>query len=64
MFTAQAVSGKLTAGEALTSVIVLTLVYGILAAVEAVLIVRAVRKPVELDEPDEAPSSDVFTFAY
>jgi cytochrome d ubiquinol oxidase subunit I len=64
MFTAQAVSGKVTVGEALTSVIVLTLVYGVLAAVEAVLVVRAARKPVELAEPDDTSSSDVFTFAY
>jgi cytochrome d ubiquinol oxidase subunit I len=64
MFTAQAVSGTLTVGEALTSVIVLTLVYGVLAAVEAVLVVRAARKPVELAEPDDTPTSDVFTFAY
>jgi cytochrome d ubiquinol oxidase subunit I len=60
MFTARAVSG-LTAGEVLTSLIALTLVYGVLAVVEVALIRRYVRSGLSPDEPAEQPT---LTFAY
>jgi cytochrome d ubiquinol oxidase subunit I len=61
MFTARAVSG-LTVGEVLTSLIALTLTYGVLAVVEVVLMRRYVRAGLEPDEPAE--KSDNLTFAY
>jgi cytochrome bd ubiquinol oxidase subunit I len=68
MFTAQAVSG-LTVGEVLTSLIVLTLVYGVLAVIEVVLIRRYVRGGVAAvlpppGEPDQEKKPDVLSFAY
>jgi cytochrome bd ubiquinol oxidase subunit I len=65
MFTAQAVSG-LTAGEVLTSLIALTLVYGVLAGVEVFLIRRYVRGGVAAVMPTPPPSDkpDVLSFAY
>jgi len=69
MFTAQAVSG-LTVGEVLTSLITLTLVYGVLAVVEVVLIRRYVRGGVAaVLPPDKPPAAtktddDVLSFAY
>jgi cytochrome d ubiquinol oxidase subunit I len=63
MFTARAVSG-LTVGEVLTSLIALTLVYGVLAVVEITLIRRYVRKGLTSDEPAKKPDSDTLTFAY
>ncbi|HEX6357556.1 cytochrome ubiquinol oxidase subunit I [Actinophytocola sp.] len=62
MFTARAVSG-LTVGEVLTSLIALTLVYGVLAVVEVALIRRYVRTGLEPAEPEEK-SGDTLTFAY
>jgi cytochrome bd ubiquinol oxidase subunit I len=62
MFTARAVSG-LTVGEVLTSLITLTLVYGVLAVLEVTLIRRYVRKG--LDEPEHVEKpADNLTFAY
>jgi cytochrome bd ubiquinol oxidase subunit I len=61
MFTARAVSG-LTVGEVLTSLIALTLAYGVLAVVEIVLMRRYVRAGLEPAEPEE--KSDSLTFAY
>jgi cytochrome d ubiquinol oxidase subunit I len=62
MFTARAVSG-LTAGEVLTSLIALTLAYGVLAVVEVVLMGRYVRAGLVQDEPADKPD-DTLTFAY
>ncbi|MPZ80744.1 MAG: cytochrome ubiquinol oxidase subunit I [Actinophytocola sp.] len=65
MYTAQAVSG-LTVGEVLFSLIALTLVYGVLAVVELVLVRRYVRggiaavMPAQPDRRDD----DVLSFAY
>ncbi|RCW47312.1 cytochrome bd-I ubiquinol oxidase subunit 1 apoprotein [Halopolyspora algeriensis] len=77
MFTAQAVSSGVSAGEMLTSVIALTAVYGVLAVVEVFLMVRFVRggveavmpaHPPEGDDEDEGSegkqSDDVLSFAY
>jgi cytochrome bd ubiquinol oxidase subunit I len=65
MFTAQAVSG-LTVGEVLTSLIALTLVYGVLAVVEVVLIRRYVRGGVAAVMPptSKTKDDDVLSFAY
>jgi cytochrome d ubiquinol oxidase subunit I len=66
MFTARAVSG-LSVGEVLTSLIALTLVYGVLAVVEVVLMRRYVRGGVAAvlpDEPTERRDDDVLSFAY
>src|SRR3954453_5770566 len=64
-FTAQAVSPGITAAEAWTSLITLTIVYGVLAAIELGLITRFVRTGVSADRaptpgtpPDGAPESD------
>jgi cytochrome bd ubiquinol oxidase subunit I len=62
MFTARAVSG-LTVGEVLTSLIALTLVYGVLAVVEIVLMRRYVRAGIEEPEPGKK-SDDNLTLAY
>jgi cytochrome d ubiquinol oxidase subunit I len=66
MFTARAVSSS-TTGEVLTSLITLTLVYGVLACVEVFLIRRYVRAGVAgvipPDEPDSS-SDDALAFAY
>jgi cytochrome d ubiquinol oxidase subunit I len=62
MFTARAVSG-LTAGEVLTSLIALTLAYGVLAVVEVVLMGRYVRAGVAPATPAAEPD-DTLTFAY
>jgi cytochrome d ubiquinol oxidase subunit I len=67
MFTAEGVSGSVSSGVLLTSVIVFTLLYGILAVIEVGLIVRTIRRgpdgamPV-LPEPGDA--EDRLTFAY
>jgi cytochrome d ubiquinol oxidase subunit I len=69
-FTAQAVSPGVTAGEVLTSLIALTLVYGVLAVVELGLITRFVRRGVHPEEPEAptpggpTPDDDVLSFAY
>jgi cytochrome d ubiquinol oxidase subunit I len=68
MFTARGVSG-LTSGEVLTSLIVLTLVYGALAVVEVFLLRRYARAGVAgvlpPDKPDEEDkSADTLSFAY
>jgi cytochrome d ubiquinol oxidase subunit I len=62
MFTARAVSG-LSVGEVLTSLIALTLVYGVLAVLEITLITRFVRKGPASDEPAEKPS-DTLALTY
>jgi cytochrome bd ubiquinol oxidase subunit I len=65
LYTAEAVSPGVTAGEALTSVITLTTVYAVLAVIEIFLMVRYVRGGVAAVLPDEKPESDdVLTFAY
>jgi cytochrome d ubiquinol oxidase subunit I len=65
LYTAEAVSPGVTAGEALTSVITLTTVYAVLAVIEIFLMVRYVRGGVAAVLPDEEPESDdVLTFAY
>ncbi|MEU2347994.1 cytochrome ubiquinol oxidase subunit I [Modestobacter sp. NPDC049651] len=66
-FTAQAVSPGVSAGEVLTSMIGLTLVYGVLAIVEAWLLVRFVRRgvttgdgaPVPGHTPEGGPDDDL-----
>jgi cytochrome d ubiquinol oxidase subunit I len=70
-FTAQAVSPGVTGGEVLTSLVVLSLVYGLLAVVELGLLVRLVRKGVPGDDDAPAPptagepaTDDVLSFAY
>jgi cytochrome d ubiquinol oxidase subunit I len=77
-FTAQAVSPGVTVGEVWTSLIALTLVYGVLAVVEVGLIARFVRRgitsgdgpptptgtPDKGPEPDRATDDDVLSFAY
>jgi cytochrome d ubiquinol oxidase subunit I len=66
MFTARAVSG-LSVGEVLTSLITLTLVYGVLAVVEVFLVRRYVHGGVAAVLPPDEPSErdeDVLTFAY
>ncbi|MGW5050785.1 cytochrome ubiquinol oxidase subunit I [Actinokineospora sp. NPDC004072] len=65
MFTARAVSG-LTTGEVWTSLIGLTLIYAVLAAVEVFLIVRYVRGGVAGVMPPRKPdpSGDALAFAY
>jgi cytochrome bd ubiquinol oxidase subunit I len=67
MFTARAVSSS-TAGEVLTSLITLTLVYGVLAVVEVFLIRRYVRAGVAGVLPPEPPpnadKTDALAFAY
>jgi cytochrome bd ubiquinol oxidase subunit I len=75
MYTAQAVSRGVSAGEMLTSVIVLTLLYGALAVVEGFLLVRYARAgvagvmpgygatPGETPAADK-PADDVLAFAY
>jgi cytochrome d ubiquinol oxidase subunit I len=67
LYTAQAVSSGVTAGEALTSVIALTAVYAVLACVEVFLMVRYVRGGVEgvlPDEPSDGDNTDALAFAY
>ena len=67
MYTAQAVSGNLSPGELLTSVIALTALYGVLAVVEIFLMVRFVRGGVESvmpPEPPEGEKSEALSFAY
>jgi cytochrome d ubiquinol oxidase subunit I len=70
-FTAQAVSPGVTAAEVLTSLVVLSLVYGLLAVVELGLLTRIVRTGVPDDgDGDAAPhpaapdADDVLSFAY
>jgi cytochrome d ubiquinol oxidase subunit I len=68
LYTAEAVSPGVTAGEALTSVIALTSVYAVLAVIEIFLMVRYVRGGVAAvlpDEPEPADQADdVLSFAY
>jgi cytochrome d ubiquinol oxidase subunit I len=67
LYTAEAVSPGVTAGEALTSVITLTAVYAVLAVIEVFLMVRYVRAgvaPVMPPEPTDDESDDVLSFAY
>jgi cytochrome d ubiquinol oxidase subunit I len=67
MFTARAVSMS-APGEVLTSLIALTLVYGVLACVEVFLVRRYVRAGVPGvlpdREPDKKTDDDVLAFAY
>ena len=74
-FTAQAVSPSLSLTEVLASLVALTAVYGVLAAVEIWLILRIVRRGTDEPPPDgpvPAPrratestsDDDVLTFAY
>jgi cytochrome d ubiquinol oxidase subunit I len=62
LYTAEAVSSGVTAGEALTSVIALTAVYAVLAVIEILLMVRYVRTG--MDDVLPEPADDVLTFAY
>jgi cytochrome d ubiquinol oxidase subunit I len=69
MTTASAVSPGVSVGEALTSVIVLTLVYAALAVVEVGLMLKYVRAGAEpiVDPPDPKlgePSDEPLAFAY
>jgi cytochrome d ubiquinol oxidase subunit I len=68
MFTSAGVSGTLSAGTLLTSAIVFTLLYGILAVIEVGLLLRTIRRgphgamPPPLS-PDDDPTERL-TFAY
>jgi cytochrome d ubiquinol oxidase subunit I len=71
MYTAQAVSPGVSAGQVLTSLIALTAVYGVLAVVEVFLLVRYARAgvagvmPSPSDGDDKKKSDDdVLAFAY
>ncbi len=69
MFTAAGVSGTLSAATIWTSLIVFTLLYGVLAVIEVGLLVRTIRRGPEGAMPPPAPSeqderNDQLTFAY
>jgi cytochrome d ubiquinol oxidase subunit I len=69
MTTTSAVSPGISVGEALTSVITLTLVYLVLAIVEVGLILKYVRAGADpfVEPPDPTlgePSDEPLTFAY
>jgi cytochrome bd ubiquinol oxidase subunit I len=67
MYTAQAVSSGVSAGEMLTSLIALTTVYGVLAVVEVYLLLRYARAGVDGVMPpptEDDKSEDVLAFAY
>ena len=74
LFTAQAVSPGVSAGEMLTSLIAFTLLYGVLAVIEFVVMAKYVRGGVAAvlppDEPESADSSgagesgEALSFAY
>ncbi|MEV0082377.1 cytochrome ubiquinol oxidase subunit I [Saccharopolyspora sp. NPDC050642] len=70
MFTASAVSSGVSPGELLTSVIALTVLYGVLAIVEIFLIVRYVRggfdgvMPPKPPEGEEKSDDEALSFAY
>jgi len=67
MTTAQASSPGVSAGQALTSLIVLTLLYGVLAVVEVRLMVTYIRRgadPVEPPSSDEPGVDKPLAFAY
>ena len=70
MYTAQAVSPGVSAGQVLTSLIALTAVYGALAVVEVFLLVRYARAGVAGVMPpptggdQNKPDDDVLAFAY
>ncbi|MGZ4581985.1 MAG: cytochrome ubiquinol oxidase subunit I [Nocardioidaceae bacterium] len=72
MTTASAVSPSVSVGEALTSVVTLTLLYGVLAVVEVGLMVRYIRKGAEefVEPPDPTlrgtpeDADKPMTFAY
>ena len=55
-FTAQAVSPGVSAGEVLTSLIALTVVYGVLAVVEVGLIARFVRRGITTGDGHPTPT--------
>jgi len=69
MFTAEGVSGNVSSGLLLTSVIVFTLLYGFLAVIEVGLLVRTIRggpdatMPAPVD-PDRDAEAERMTFAY
>ena len=62
--TSQSVSPSVGAGSVATSLIVLTLLYGILAVVEVGLFVRYARQGAPEIEPTSASDDDVLAFAY
>jgi len=68
MTTAQSVSPGVSTGEALTSLVVLTLVYGVLAIVEVKLLLTYIRRgadPVEPPSDESDPGADrPLAFAY
>lgn len=69
MTTEQAVSPGVSAGEVLTSLIVLTAVYGVLAVVEVRLLLTYIKKgaeplPEQIDTPDEPGGDRPLAFAY
>jgi len=69
MTTASAVSPGVSVGEALTSVIVLTLVYAVLMVVEVGLMLKYIRAGAEpfVEPPDPTlgqPSDEPLAFAY
>jgi cytochrome d ubiquinol oxidase subunit I len=70
MYTAQAVSPGVSAGQVLTSLIALTAVYGVLAVIEVFLLVRYAKAgvagvmPPPGDSDKKKPDDDVLAFAY
>ncbi len=63
--TAAGVSPSVSAGEALTSLIVLTALYGVLAVIEVRLLLRAARGPLpDVSPPEPAADEQPLAFAY
>jgi cytochrome d ubiquinol oxidase subunit I len=67
MTTASAVSPGVSTGEVLTSLIVLTLLYGVLALIEVRLMLTYIRQGADHVEPpptDHAGADEPLAFAY
>jgi cytochrome d ubiquinol oxidase subunit I len=65
MTTAHSVSPGVSGGEALTSLILLTAVYGVLAVIELGLMLRYIKAGAEPIPPPREPSADQpLSFAY
>jgi cytochrome d ubiquinol oxidase subunit I len=62
--TADGVSPTVTAGEVLFTMIVFTLLYGVLAVIEFNLMIRAIKVGPEKISAEKADSDQVLTMAY